>query len=126
MPSFKKLEAMRQKLKLLQDKRRNALRVFDKNVELISGSYGETYIRCGKPGCHCQEAKKGHFATRLARWVEGKLKSQIVKVADRSWVKEASSNYKEHKAALLKIQKLSSKEQDIVKKIINLKTIHYK
>ena len=81
-----------EELRSLRKKRSDLVRVFYRDEELIAGSYGELYIRCGTPTCHCHK-DGGLFATRLSRWVGGKLKSRIVRVADRDRVKKASDHY---------------------------------
>jgi hypothetical protein len=101
------------------------LRIFSRNEELIAGSYGEVYIRCGQPTCRCHK-EGGHFATRLSQWVGGKLKTKIVRVADRERVKTASDHYKSHKSALRELRKLHTEELRILKRIIELKTAQYK
>jgi hypothetical protein len=120
----KDIKKAREQLRSLQKKRSNLVRVFDRDEELIAGSYGELFIRCGKPACHCHE-DGGHFATRLSRWVGGKLKSKIVRVADRERVKKASDQYKSHKSALREMRKLHSEELRILKQIMELKTTEY-
>jgi len=118
------IQKAREKLRSLQKKRSDLVRVFYRDETLIAGSYGELLIRCGKPTCHCHE-EGGHFATRLSRWVGGKLKSKIVRVADRERVKRASDHYKSHKSALREMRKLHSEELRILKQIIELKTTKY-
>ncbi len=125
MNSTKRLEAAKKKLRDFQQDRQDLLRIFYDDHQLIAGSYAELLIRCGQPTCRCHKERSGHFATRLSRWMDGKLKSQIVKVADRSWVKEASNHYKVHKATLRNILKLNSKEVNSIKQLIKLKTINY-
>lgn len=100
------------------------LRIFQRDEELIAGSYGEVFIRCGQPTCRCHE-EGGHFATRLSRWVGGKLKTKIVRVADRERVKKASDHYKSHRFALREVRKLQSEELKLLKRIIELKTSQY-
>ncbi len=126
MPSLRKdLQKAREKLRSLQKQRLGLLRIFSRDEELIAGSYGEVFIRCGQPTCRCHE-EGGHFATRLSRWVGGKLKTKIVRVADRERVKRASDHYKSHKSALRELRKLHAEELRILKRIIELKTAPYK
>ena len=125
MPSAKKtLQRVREKLRFLQKERSGLLRIFQRDEELIAGSYGEVYIRCGQPTCRCHQ-ERGHFATRLSQWVGGKLKTKIVRVADRERVKKASDHYKSHKSALRDMRKLHSEELTILKQIVELKTTKY-
>ncbi len=100
------------------------LRIFYRDEELAPGSYSEVFIRCGKPTCRCHQ-ERGHFATRLSQWVGGKLKTKIVRVADRKRVKKASDHYKSHKSALRGVKNLHSEELKLLKRIIELKTTKY-
>ena len=120
-----KIDKMKLKLKQLQQERMTVRQIFYDDTKIIAGYYGKLFIRCGQPTCRCHK-EGGHFATRLSRWVGGKLKSQIVKVGDRDWVKQASDRYKLHKAALRNIQKINSKEAEFFKRLIKLKTIKYR
>ena len=100
------------------------MQIFYGEEQLITGSYGELFIKCGQPTCRCHQ-ERGHFATRLSRWVDGKLKSQIVKVADRDWVKKASDHYKAHKLTIRNVQKLNVTELKLLKLLLELKTTKY-
>ena len=118
------LEKVRQKLRSLQKARSELLRMFSRDEELIAGSYSEVFIRCGQPTCRCHQ-EGGHFATRLSQWVAGKLKTKIVRVADRQRVKKASDYYRSHKSALREMRKLHSQELKLLKRIVELKTTRY-
>ena len=118
------LEKVRQKLRSLQKARSELLRMFSRDEELIAGSYSEVFIRCGQPTCRCHQ-EGGHFATRLSQWVAGKLKTKIVRVADRQRVKKASDYYRSHKSALREMRKLHSQELKLFKRIVELKTTRY-
>ena len=124
MSSSKNLQKARDKLRSTQTERKRLLSIFYHDEKLIAGSYAEVLIRCGKPTCHCYE-HGGHFATRLSRWVNGKLKTKIVRVADRGWVKSASDRYKAHKNALKKLRALQKDELEILNRIVKMKTIDY-
>ena len=91
---------------------------------MVAGSYGEVYIRCGKPTCRCHK-EGGHFATRLSQWVAGKLKTKVVRVADRERIKKASDQYKSHKSALRDLRQLHANELAILKQMIKLKITKY-
>lgn len=125
MPSTQNnLEKAQEKLRRLRKERTDFLRIFYRDDELIAGSYSEVFIRCGKPSCRCHE-EGGHYATRLSQWVGGKLKTKIVRIADRGWVVEASGHYKEHKSALRDLRKLHKEELKLLKLIIESRTIKY-
>ena len=120
----KRLQETRDKLRNLQKNRSELLRIFYRDEALIAGSHGELFIRCGKPTCRCQE-EGGHFATRLSQWVGGKLKTKIVRVADRERVKKASDEYKSHKSALRGVKTLHTEELKLLRQIVELKTTKY-
>ncbi len=124
MPSQKKLQKMIKKLHQIQAERDQVLRLFSRDEKLVAGTYAEILVRCGKPNCFCHE-QGGHPATRLSRWVEGKLKTKIVRVADREWVKKASEQYKTHRNALKQLRNLHKKELDMLTRILEIKTIDY-
>ena len=120
----KQLHQARDKLRNLQKAQAALLRIFAREEDLIAGSYGELFICCGKPTCRCH-AEGGHFATRLSQWVGGKLKTKIVRVADREWVKKGSDHYKSHKSALREVKILHTEELKLLKRIVELKTAKY-
>jgi len=121
----KLFQATLKKLRQINQERRRLVSLFSKNDHLIAGSYGKTAIPCGKPTCHCHQ-DGGHSATRLARWVDGKMRTQIVRIDDRDWVAQASASYKAHKAALKEVEQLHAQELDALKRVIKLKTVDYK
>lgn len=122
--SKKNLKKAQENLRSLQKERSILLRTFYRDEILIAGSYSEVYIRCGKPTCRCHQ-EGGHYATRLSKWASGKLKSKIVRIADRERVKMASDHYKSHKAVIRDLKKLHLEEHKLLKRIIELKTTIY-
>ena len=124
MPAPKKLQKIVNKLHQLQTERDYVLSLFSRDEKLVAGTYAEILVRCGKPTCYCHK-QGGHPATRLSRWVEGKLKTKIVRVADREWVKMASEQYKKHKNALKYLRKLHKKELEMLTHILEIKTVDY-
>ena len=124
MPLSKKLKKMIDQLNQIQTERNRVLSLFSFDEKLVAGTYAEILIRCGKPTCHCHK-QGGHPATRLSRWVDGKLKTKIVRVADREWVKEASEQYKAHKNALKLLRDLHKQELEMLTRILEIKTIDY-
>jgi len=111
-------------LRSLRKERSDLLRIFDRDQQLIAGSYSEVFIRCRQPTCRCHEGG-GHYTTRLQQWVNGKLKTKTVLVADRESVKKASDYYKSHKSALRDEKKLRAEKLKIRKRIVELKTTTY-
>ncbi len=124
MTSIKKLKKAQEQLRNRQKERQKLLRIFYRDEILIAGSYSEVFIRCGKATCRCHE-EGGHYATRLSKWVDGKLKSKIVRIVDRERVKIASDHYKSHKSVLRDLKKLHLEEVNLLKRIIETKMTIY-
>lgn len=124
MTSIKKLKKAQEQLRNRQEERQKLLRIFYRDEILIAGSYSEVFIRCGKATCRCHE-EGGHYATRLSKWVDGKLKSKIVRIVDRERVKIASDHYKSHKSVLRDLKKLHLEEVNLLKRIIETKMTIY-
>ena len=120
----KNLQKAQDNLRTIRKEQSDLLRIFYRNEELVAGSYSEVFIRCGQPTCRCHQ-EGGHFATRLSQWVAGKLKSKIVRVADRERVKIASDHYKAHKSTLRDLRNLHSEELKLLKRIVELRTRKY-
>jgi len=118
------LKKAQENLRSLQKDRSGLLRTFYRDEILIAGSFSEVYIQCGKPTCRCHQ-EGGHFATRLSKWASGKLKTKIVRIADRERVKMASDHYKSHKSVIRDLKKLHAEELKLLKRIIELKTNIY-
>ncbi len=122
--SNENLKKFKQEVRRLTRKREQLLARFFSKEKLVLGSYMETRMRCGTTGCHCHK-DGGHPTTRISRWVEGKLKSKIVRVDDREWVAEAAVNYKAHKQAMSEISKINAREKELLKMIVEHKSQIY-
>lgn len=123
-PRQLQLQTVLDQLRRLRQQRSALLRIFSRDNDLIGGCYREVYAECGKPTCRCH-TEGGHYATRLSYWVDGKLKTKIVRFADRARVETASDHYKQHKSALRELRKLYTQEVKLLKQIIELKTTKY-
>ncbi len=122
--SNENLKKFKQEVRRLTRKREQLLAGFFSKEKLVLGSFMETRMRCGTAGCHCHR-DGGHPTTRISRWVDGKLKSKIVRVDDREWVAEASANYKAHKKAMSEISKINVREKELLKMIVEHKSQIY-
>ncbi len=123
MPN-KSVRKFKQEIRRLTKKREQLLESFFSKDRLILGSYMETRMRCGTASCHCHK-DGGHPTVRISRWVNGKLKSKIVRVDDREWVAEAAGNYKACKRAMSEITKINAREKGLLKMILELKAQIY-
>ena len=80
--STKDLRKLKKEIRRLTRGREQLLERFFTKEKLILGSHMETRMRCGTAGCHCHK-DGGHPTVRISRWVNGKLKSKIVRIDDR-------------------------------------------
>ena len=122
--SNENIKRLKQEIRRLTKEREFLLERFFLQGRLILGSYMETHMRCGTAGCHCHE-DGGHLTFRISRWVNGKLKSKIVRIDDREWVTEASANYKACKQAMREIAKINAREKKVLKLIVEQKAQVY-
>lgn len=115
---------LKKELRRLDQRRSELLEIFYSREILVPGSHMEVRIRCGTEGCHCHQ-DGGHPSVRISRWVDGKLKSRIVRLEDREWIAEAAQSYRAHKQAMTGIAKINSREKEVLKKMIELKSQIY-
>lgn len=122
--SNKNLKKFKQEIRQISKKRQKLLGIFFEQNKMVLGSYKETRMKCGSPGCHCHK-DGGHPTMRISHWENGKLKSKVVRIDDRKWVEEASANCKAHKQALREITKLNKREKEVLKFIMEGKSQNY-
>ena len=122
--SNENIKKFKEEIRRLTKKREQLLARFFSDEKLVLGSYMETRMRCGTAGCHCHR-DGGHPTIRISRWVDGKLKSKIVRIDDRKWVAKAAENYKAHKQAIIEISKINEREKELLKMIVKQKSQIY-
>ncbi len=122
--STKIIKKNKEKLVEIEKERGRLIRFLLNDCKLVEGSLRDSLIRCGRQGCHC-EKEPIHLVTRISRWIDGRLKNKVVRVADREWVKILSGNYKKSKKALSDLIKLNEDERETIKTLIKLRTIKY-
>jgi hypothetical protein len=93
-------------------------------VELITGSYTEVRVRCGKSGCHC-EKEPVHPVTRLGIMENGKLKTKLVRIEDREWVSRMVETYKRHKKAVSELLNLNKSQVALLRNLIRQRNCRY-
>lgn len=93
-------------------------------VELITGSYTEVRVRCGKSGCHC-EKEPVHPVTRLGIMENGKLKTKLVRIEDREWVSRMVETYKRHKKAVSELLNLNKRQVALLRNLIRQRNCRY-
>ncbi len=122
--STKNLRKFKAEIRRLTRGREQLLKRFFTKEKLIPGSHMETRMRCGTASCHCHK-DGGHPTVRISRWVNGKLKSKIVRIDDRDWVAEAARNYKACKQAMSEIAKINAREKELLKMVVELRAQIY-
>jgi len=76
----------KEKIVEIEKERKHLIRFLLSDCKLVEGSLRGSLIRCDRQGCHC-EKEPIHPVTRISRWIDGKLKNKVVRVADREWAK---------------------------------------
>ncbi len=122
--SIKIINKRRVKIYAAEKERNRLIKILLSDAKLIVGSLRDSLVRCGHEGCHCAK-KPIHPVTRLSRLENGKLKNQVVRVADRVMVRKLSENYREHKKAISDLAKLNGEEIKLLKSVLKLKNVKY-
>lgn len=120
----KKTTKKKEQVLTLQKVRQGLIDLLLRDCELIEGSYRESLMRCGRRGCHCENAG-GHLVGRISRWENGKLKNKVVRIADRERIKKLAVNYQTHKKTLGQIKRIDDRQKILLKSVIRLKSITY-
>ena len=91
---------------------------------LIQCSYSELLVKCGKPGCHCED-KPAHLVTHLGTRKNNAARTQVVRIADRQRVCALVQVYKKHKAALTDLKDIHQQQEKIVRDLVDDKDQPY-
>jgi len=63
--------------------------------EMVGGSFGITFRKCGKANCWCRNAeKKGHPFLRITYVENKKSRTKAIPKKDEEWIKKRTDHYK--------------------------------
>lgn len=78
---------IRQKISLLRGERAKLEKLASRPTEMIDGYWTVRYIKCGKPGCKCEDSSQGHGPYYyISRAKSGRTRLEYVK--DQRFKKE--------------------------------------
>lgn len=61
--------------------------------QMIRGSFGTAYRKCGKPSCWCAEGA-GHPVTRMTWTEQARSRTKTIPAEEVAWVEAMTDNYK--------------------------------
>lgn len=61
--------------------------------QMIRGSFGTAYRKCGKPNCWCAEGT-GHPVRRITWTEQARSRTQAIPTEDSVWIQTMTKNYK--------------------------------
>ncbi len=88
-----KRKELEKKLKGIEEKRAQCITGMINTLEMIRGSYHETYTKCGRQGCEC-ETGKGHPCQRITWREKTKPRTKGVPDDQKEWAKLMTESYK--------------------------------
>jgi len=95
------------KLKKLESKRDTLMKDLLATKQMIRGTFGINYRRCGTHTCWCYSAKVGHPHDRIS-WTENATSFTRVIPKDKvEWVKVMTANYKRFRTARKKLREIN-------------------
>ena len=82
---------------------------------MIGGSFGITYRRCGKPNCWCRDKEKpGHPLMRITFNEQRKSKTKAIPANDKEWIKEMTDNYRYFRQNFQKLRQCENKLNELL------------
>ncbi|HET54890.1 MAG TPA: hypothetical protein ENN33_06700 [Ignavibacteria bacterium] len=83
--------------------------------QMVGGSFGITYRRCGKPNCWCNNKEKpGHPLMRITFNEQKKSKSKTIPANDKEWIKEMTDNYRYFRQNFQKLRQCENKLNELL------------
>lgn len=82
-----------QRIKTLEERRQRIMEELLQLEQMLRGSFGVAYRRCGTPTCWCADSD-GHPVNRIT-WTEHSVsRTKAIREEDIAWVKERTDNYR--------------------------------
>ncbi len=106
MSSIKNIKALEKKRQLLIEK-------IITTQEMIRGSFGTIYRKCGKPNCWCSQGN-GHPATRITWTEKAKSKTKVIPKQDIIWIKSMTKNYRKFRKIRQEMRILEKELNNII------------
>lgn len=82
------------KIKKLEEKHSLLIKQILEVQEMVKGSYGETYRKCGKSTCWCAKNERGHSFFRITWSEKGKTRTKSIPEQDIDWITLKTQAYR--------------------------------
>ncbi len=97
----------------LEESRRKLIASLLKDREMVSGSFCEIYVKCGKKHCHCNSGP-GHPHKRMSLRIDGKSYSRAVPREDHVWIQKMTDNFREYRSMRKQLAGLDAEIQKLL------------
>lgn len=105
-----------QRIKTLEEKRQRLIEELLQVEQMLRGSFGVAYRRCGTPTCWCADSH-GHPVNRIT-WTEQSVsRTKSIREEDIVWVKEQTDAYRrfrKNRKALREVERQINSALDAV------------
>ncbi len=95
------------RIQKLQRRRQALIQDLLNTKQMIRGSFGTAYRKCGKPNCWCAEGT-GHPVRRITWTEQARSRTQAIPAEDSVWIQTMTKNYKRfrnHRQALRALER---------------------
>lgn len=83
--------------------------------DMVGGSFGITYRKCGKANCWCSNTKqKGHPFIRITFVENRKSRTKAIPKKDKDWIKETTGNYKNFRQNFQKLREYQNRLNELL------------
>ena len=120
----KKILPFIRRIRKLEEERARILDGLLAAKPLIRGSLSFVKRTCGKETCHCAK-KPAHEAWVLMTTQEGQRRCQVLRQEDVETVRELVETYRTFRAALRKLKAIQTKEEGILRGILERRAQPY-
>ena len=106
----------RKKIKSLERSQSLLLKTILDTQEMIKGTYGEAYRKCGKSTCRCIQ-DKGHPVNRITWSENGKTKTKSIPKKDLEWIKAETESYQIFRKCRSELRLLDNQLRDLLNEL---------
>lgn len=104
-----------EKLLILEKRRRELLEELFSITEMVQGSFCLIYVKCGRASCRCNRGQL-HPHYRMSMRREGKQLSRAVPKEERTWITEATDNYRRYRRIMKAIKVVEAQIGELLKR----------
>ncbi len=81
------------RIQQLERQRQTLIKELVHTQQMIRGSFGTAYRKCGKPNCWCAQGT-GHPINRITWTENARSRTQAIPAEDIAWIETMTHNYK--------------------------------